>query len=87
MLHKILQWFIVSSADPERVSATLQGILLQYAAYTMAIASAFHFPLSQTQIYEWITIVCGLYGALLTLFGLGRKLYFEIKTALNPSQG
>ena len=86
MIQKILQWFIVSSADPEKVSATLQGILFQYAAYTMAIISVFNIPLTQSQLYEWITVICGLCGALLTLFGLGRKLYFEIKTALKPSQ-
>lgn len=86
MLQKILQWFIVSSADPEQVSATLQGILLQYAAYTLAIVSAFNFPLTQSQVYEWITVICGICGAILTLFGLGRKIYFEIKSALKPSQ-
>lgn len=79
-MNKLLKLLVISSADPEKASATIKGILLQWLAIVMALGAVIHLPFSQEIAYQVITDFVGMIGALLSLFGLGRKLYFFFRT-------
>lgn len=78
-MNNFFRWLVVSSANPENVSMTLKGILLQYVGVLFAVLMYFKVPFSQEVIYQFIGYFCAFIGAGLGIFGLARKMYFEIK--------
>lgn len=77
-MNKFLDWLVISSQDPAEFSLTLKGIMLQYVAVILLALRYFDVPLTETQVYEFIGIFTTITGTLLGLFGLIRKLYFEL---------
>lgn len=79
--EKILNWFVRSSENPEKTSLTLRGFLLTHIAMIIFIAQSFNWKVS----HEWLTMVvqtaCAVFGILMTILGLIRKLVFAIKDA------
>lgn len=80
-MNAFLKWLVISSADPEKASATIKGVLLQWVAVVLAVGAFLHLPFSQDLVYQIITDVCALIGGLLGIFGIARKIYYEIKIA------
>lgn len=78
-MNTFLKWLITSSADPDKASATIKGVLLQWLAIAMAVGTVYHLPFTQTAAYNVITDVTGMIGGILGIFGLGRKIYYEFK--------
>lgn len=77
-MNNFLRWLVISSQNPDKVSATFKGVLLQYLALLMALGSIIHLPFTQDAAYQVITDIAGLVGTLLGVFGLIRKIYYEI---------
>ncbi len=80
-MKKILQWLIVSSADPEKVSATIRGVMLTWVALIIFLGQAFHVGISEEWLVTVIQTVSAFMGSLLMVFGLGRKLYYALKSS------
>lgn len=78
-MQKIINWLVVSSADPSKTSMTLKGILLQYVTLILAFLTVLHIPLTETQVYSLITDVTGFVGIALSGIGLIRKIYLTVK--------
>lgn len=83
-MNTFLKWLVISSADPDKASATIKGVLLQWLSIAMAIGTVYHLPFTQSQAYNIITDLAAMIGALLGIFGLGRKIYYEIKGTYIP---
>lgn len=79
-MQKVLNWLVVSSANPENVSLTLKGILLQYVAIVVAAGSVIGVPLLDTQVIHYIDLGLAVLGSILGFVGLGRKLYYQVKS-------
>jgi hypothetical protein len=78
-METFTQWLVTSSADPAKTSSTIQGILIQYVGLILAVTSMLKLPLTESNLYTYITTGCMVFGGLLGIFGLGRKIYYEIK--------
>lgn len=82
-MNRFYNWLVVSSADPAQFSLTFKGILLQYAAILLLALQLIHFPYTQNQVYDFMGVVSSIAGTLMGIFGLCRKLYFEVKASLS----
>lgn len=79
-MTKFLNWLVVSSANPENTSLTLKGILLQYVAVVVAAGAVIGVPLLDTQVIHYIDLGLAVLGSILGIVGLGRKLYYQLKS-------
>lgn len=79
MIQKFLSWLVVSSSDSSKVSLTIQGVLLQWAAIAVIAAQYAHVPLTNSQYVDFVGAFAGIIGTILGIVGLARKLYFELK--------
>lgn len=70
---------LASSADPKKVSATIQGALIAIVPILMAVFKLLDIPLSETGIYELITQISALSAIVVTLFGATRKVIILFK--------
>ena len=79
---------VVSSADPSKYSATFKGIAILVLPTILLVLSAFGVQLPQVEAMEvvnqiagLITLVGGVIGGVITLFGSVRKIanYFKKK--------
>ena len=75
-------WF-VSSADPENLSLTLKGLLTMLIPLIIIAGKYFHFSLTEGDISNFIVVVVAAVSAIMTLFGLLRKIYFAVVTNKN----
>lgn len=80
MFNKLLTWLVVSSANPNEFSYTLKGILLQWAGIALFVFSYFHLPFTENQYFDFVGSLTTVLGTALGVFGLLRKLYFEVKS-------
>lgn len=78
-MESLLQWLVTSSANPEKVSATIKGFLLAHIGIVIMIFQYLHLPYSHDQIISLIGLIVGLFGCALSFFGICRKLYYALK--------
>lgn len=78
-MKNFLKMLVKSSANPENVSLTLKGILVQYAVIVINAVMFLGFSIDQTKVIEAIEKAAVLFGVLLSMIGLTRKLYFQMK--------
>lgn len=79
MKKTFMNWLIMSSSDPRKYALTVYGILLSYVGIIAGLAQTFSVPLSDVVVVKYITAVCFVFGVILTIIGLARKLWFLIK--------
>lgn len=79
MIDKIIDWLVVSSANPEEHSMTLRGSLLQFSGVIFALVTMFGLGLTESDIIKIISLISISYGTFLQIVGLLRKLYYEAK--------
>lgn len=79
-MQSFLRLIIISSANPDKASMTIKGILLQYVAVMLTLGTLVGIPLMESEVVKYIEMASIAAGALLTLFGLTRKLYYQIKS-------
>lgn len=78
-MEKFLKDFVQSSADPEKVSMTVKGILLTYVGLIAVLLHLFGIDFSEAQIVELISQVAVAVGSALTIVGAVRKLILSFK--------
>lgn len=82
-LKNIYNWFVYSSANPEKIAMTVKGILLGIAPFILIVLQARGYTnVGSETINEWITSFCeiltmvlGAVSTFLTVVGLVRKLW------------
>jgi len=75
-MNKLLQ----SSANPNKLATTIKGILMGLVPVIVIVLSVLGFNIGTEQITEVIIQITALIAGGFTLYGMGRKLYFLIKT-------
>lgn len=78
-MEKFLKLLVLSSADPEKVSMTLKGLLLQYVGMIVLIGQFTGVSIAQTQVVDLIGYVSAFVGTGLAMIGLARKVYYYFK--------
>lgn len=78
-MQNLLNWIVRSSANPERVSMTIRGLLLSHLALIIMVSKAVGFNWAEGDIASFIEYAATLSGTLLTTFGIVRKVYFLVK--------
>lgn len=81
-LEKALNWFLLSSKDPQATALTVQGLLTGMVPTLMVLIGLGHLNLGQDQLTELVNGFCTLIEAVLTLvsaamtfFGIVRKVW------------
>lgn len=79
-LNTVWNWLILSSADENKLSATIKGSAIFTIA--IAVASIFHIDLSNisTSLVSLIVALSQICGALYAAYGAIRKLYRTFKS-------
>lgn len=83
-MNTFLDFLTTSSADPEKYSATLVGILTSYAGALVSVLNIFNLGVTYAMVIKDISIIGVVIGLFLSMFGLGRKIYFLIKNPTTP---
>lgn len=78
-MNKVLKGLVTSSANPEKVSMTIQGILVANIAIIMYFVHKFNLPYTAEQVTEIIGVLSGAISAIMVTFGLLRKLWYKIR--------
>lgn len=81
----VLHPIIASSIDPTKISATITGILTGLSGIIMLIATVYHYPLSASQLNNFIQEFAAAASAIVTaggmayaIFGILRKVVVAI---------
>lgn len=81
----ILHPLIASSIDPTKISATITGILTGLSGVIMLVATVYHYPLSASQLNNFIQEFAAAASAIVTaggmayaIFGILRKVVVAI---------
>lgn len=78
MIDKVIKWFVISSSNPERVSASLKGLLLANIGLVMYAVQYFGLPYSVSEVTDIIGTASGLVGVAIMAFGMVRKLHAQL---------
>lgn len=79
MWNIFMDWLITSSADPDKNSATITGIVIAYAGSIVSALSIFNISVTYETVVHYISTGGVILGCLLAIFGLCRKVYFMFK--------
>ena len=71
---------ISSSANAEKLSLTIKGILVGLIPVIVIVLSTLGLNIGSEEISEVITRITAIIAGLVALYGMGRKLYFNIKS-------
>lgn len=78
MIKSFMEWLVVSSEDPSRISATIRGVIIANIGLIMFAIHYFNLPYTIDQIISLVGSITTIIGALLGIFGLVRKIYNTI---------
>lgn len=70
MLKNIFDWFVKSSADPEKISLTLKSL----APFILSLAVFFNVDIVEGDFDKFAVAIVGVVSGLSFLFGFGRKI-------------
>lgn len=79
IMNKIWHWIVDSSANPENVSLTVKGILLQYVSVIVLALTMFHLKVTEGSVTYEIGKYVAYLGVFLSLVGMIRKIYYALK--------
>ena len=86
---RFINWLVVSSSDPNKVSLTIKGILIGVVPVLMQVLTVFgvHFSFTSDNLIDVvctaITAALTLVAAVTTLIGALRKVWYTAK-GVNP---
>lgn len=82
-MDKILNWFIVSSANPDEYSLTLKSLLLAGAGNVVAGLQTLGLNVSLASYTGEIGHAVAVVGVLLSAFGFARKIFLTTQTTVS----
>lgn len=71
--------YLGSSQDPEQLALSVKGILLTLVPVVVALLAGFSITLDPNDLLAFINTLFGIITAGITLFGLGRKIWYKVK--------
>jgi uncharacterized membrane protein len=71
--------YLQSSADPEKISLTIKGVLVAIIPAILAIAGYFGVDLAKGDLVSFIDVLAKVTAGVLVAMGLLRKFYYAIK--------
>lgn len=78
-MSNFLANLFVSSADPNKVSATIHGLLVANIGLVMFVFQQFNLPYTVEEVMSLIGLVSTAIGAIWVAFGATRKVYYFLK--------
>ena len=78
-MNKLIQ----SSANENRLALTIKGVLTGLVPILVIVASTMGLNIGSEEISEVIAQITAIIAGAMTLYGMGRKLYYLIKSLLN----
>ena len=78
-MNKILNWIVLSSENPEKVSMTVRGILLTWVAMALFVSQFLGLDFSEAKASYIVQDVTALVGAVMLAVGLVRKIVNQLK--------
>ncbi len=72
--------YLASSANPKELSATVQGILFGLIPLAILLGQVYGVELTKTELVELVQAIVAIVAALVTAFGLTRKIYYKIES-------
>jgi len=76
--------YLKSSADSNKYSATLKGLVILAIPFIIAFGQRYNVEITETQIMQVMQDVTFIYGAILFIFGFVRKCYYWIVNHIMP---
>ena len=76
-----------SSANPENISMTVKGLVVSLIPILIYLGNKQGLDLDQNTVIAIIDEVFTFVSALFVVFGMGRKIYYEITGLLNTKKG
>lgn len=71
---KFLNWLVLSSENPQETAMTIKGIFVLQIPLVLTFLEQAGIHVEQSQVIQYVTMITGFFGALLTVVGLVRKL-------------
>jgi len=68
-----------SSANPDKLSTTFQGIALALVPLIIMIAKGFELQLAEGEVISFVNAIASSISAVAIVFGMGRKFYYKFK--------
>lgn len=88
-MKKIYEWFVYSSANPEKIALTVKGAAVLLVPAIIFSLQVKGIVVTEAQVGDWFNQivlvtqeVLVVFGALMSLVGLVRKLAITIRTAI-----
>jgi|GEM_PF-1868075 len=78
-MNTFFETIVRSSANPEKVSLTLKGILISYVGIVLLLAQVAGIAITETQVIEIIGEMSVAAGNFLMIVGALRKIYYLFK--------
>lgn len=75
----MFEWFVQSSANPEKLALTVRGLLIGLIPVALIVAKTLGVDLAQQDLEDMAILITAILSGAVTLFGLVRKLYFAFK--------
>lgn len=89
MLTQLFNWFVFSSANPEKLALTVKGIATLAIPVVMFALQLKGIVVTEEQVGDWfeqgvliLQQVLVIFGGLMTLVGFARKLFITIRTVI-----
>ena len=79
-MNTFIDILVKSSANPEKTSATLIGILTTYASFIVSGLALLNISVTYDVVIHNISFVGMLVGSMLSIFGICRKMYYSFKS-------
>ena len=87
MLKKIWNWFVVSSADPSKVSLTVKGVLVGIIPILVSILPIFGLKLDATTLGDVAGSIESIINAVLTIVALALGIVGFVRKVYNTLGG
>lgn len=72
---KFLNWLVFSSENPQETAMTIQGILVLQVPVIVSFLEKAGIIIPESTLTGYVTTGIAIFGAILTIVGLARKLY------------
>lgn len=72
---KFLNWIVLSSEDPTQAALTIRGIIIMQIPLIMSFLKDAGIMVNESLVNEYIISATALFGAVITVVGLARKIY------------
>ena len=83
-MKNLLSSLVWSSADPNKVSATITGFIISLSSLIILVAGYYGFSIAPEQITASAAQLGTAIGSIVFIFGLIRKIIIAINLKVNP---